>query len=431
MGAAEAKRVIRAIPAAALLLLIAAPAVAQNAPDIPKPAGFAWHDQPTFNAGPLRVDIGAKFQGDLRAADQDLDHAGGTYETATKRVGVSGKFTRRLTFEVEAELRKENPWRNVFANVEVANALEVRAGKFKMPFSYEELTGIVKLDFAYRTQLARIISPARDIGVMAHGRLLRRVVTYQVGVFQHDGENARSKEPLFLLPGEEPPKSDRSIAARVVVEPLRHVSGPRELRNLSLGAAITSSKVPEGLNSLRGRSLFGSEFAERMYVLGTRRRFGTEVVWLPGPFSVKSEYARSNEQRSHQGIVDNDISDFVTTAWYLSGTWAITGERKQGDIEPGRPLFHGGFGAVELAVRQEHIRFGSALTEGTPALTPRADPLLANSESILTLGVNWYLNKWGKIVVNGIREAFDDPERTAIPGRTSGWAAVVRMQVVM
>jgi phosphate-selective porin len=109
----------------------------------------------------------------------------------------------------------------------------------------------------------------------------------------------------------------------------------------------------------------------------------------------------------------------------------MTGERKEGNIEPKRPLFQGGFGAVELAVRHEHIRFDSALKDGTPAVTPRADPLLPNAESILTIGVNWYLNKWGKILVNGIREAFDDPERTAVPGRPSGWAAVMRMQVVM
>jgi phosphate-selective porin len=390
-----------------------------------------WRDQPSITAGPLRLDVHAKVQADMRRADQDLDKAGGTYETALKRIGVEGKLTDRLTFEVESELRKQNPWKNVFVNVEIANALEIRAGKFKMPFSYEELTGIVNIDFAYRSLLAQIISPARDIGVMAHGRFFRRVLNYQVGVFKHDGENARMREPLFLLPGEEPLKSQRSIAARVVVEPFRHSGGSRDLRRLSLGAAITSSDVPDGLNSLRGRSLFGAEFAERMYVSGARRRIGTEAIWLPGPFSVKSEYARSNEQRKHQGISDDDLSDFVTSAWYLSGTWAITGEQKEGNIEPRRPVFQGGFGAVELAVRFERISFDSAAKEGTPFVNPRADPLFGNTESIFTVGVNWYLNKWGKVLVNGMREAFEDPERTAVPGRTSGWAAVLRLQFVM
>lgn len=414
-----------------IVLARATVVAAQSVPEAPKPSGFQWRDYPSIRAGVFRLDVHAKVQSDMRRADQDLDAAGGMYETATKRIGVSGRVTNRVTFEVERELREENPWRDAYVNVQLANALELRGGKFKMPFSYDELTGIVKLDFAYRAMVGRTIAPARDIGVMAHGRFFRRIFNYQIGVFQHDGENGRTKDALFLLPGEEPPKSDRSIAGRLVVEPLRHSNGPRDLRRLSLGVAMTSSDVPEGLNSLRGRSLFGSEFAERMYVSGTRRRIGTEAIWLPGPFSVKWEYARSNEQRKRQGILDEDISDFVTSGWYLSGTWAITGEQKEGDIEPRTPLFQGGFGAVELAARYERLSFESALKQGTPFLNPRADPLFGNAESVLTLGANWYLNKWGKVVVNGIRESFEDPERTAVPGRTSGWAAVLRLQFVM
>lgn len=388
-------------------------------------------DAPALKAGPLEIEGHVKVQADMRGADEDLAGAGGFYETALKRVGVSGKMTDRVKFEVERELRQNNPWRNVFVNVEIAKALELRAGKFKMPFSYEELTGIVNLDFAYRTLLAQIISPARDIGVMAHGRLLSRVVTYQFGLFRHDGENARLREPVFLLPGEAIPDSQRSIAARVVVEPFRHAQGPRDLRRLSVGLAMTSSDVPEGLNSLRGRSLFGRDVAERMYVSGRRRRLGTELIWLPGPFSVKSEYARSNEQRKRQGLLDDDLSDYVVSSWYVSGTWMLRGERKGASIEPRRGVLDGGIGAFELAGRFERIEFGSALKTGTPLLNPRADPLFGNAERVLTVGLNWYVNKWGRVVVNGIREGFADPERTAVPGRTSAWSVVTRLQFAM
>lgn len=417
-----------------VLMAVASPAAAQGVPpakpDEP-PIRFVWSDQPSIRAGVFRLDLHARFQADFRRADQDLEQEGGTYETAHKRIGVSGRITNRVRFEIERELRRENPWRDVFVNVEIARALEVRAGKFKVPFSYEELTGVTRIDFVYRSLLAQIISPARDVGVMAHGEVLRRIFAYQVGVFRHDGDNARLREPIFLLPGEEQPKADRSIAARLTAEPLRHAAGPRELRRLFLGAALTTSDVPEGLNSLRGQSLFGTEFAERMYVLGQRRRIGVEAVWMPGPFSVKSEYARATEQRKRQGLRDDDISDFLSTAWYLSGTWAVTGEAKNGDIEPRKPIFQGGFGALELAVRYERIGFTSDSKVGTPFANPRADPLLENSETIWTFGVNWYLNKWGKIVVNGVRESFQDPERTAVPGRRTNWAAVTRLQFAM
>jgi phosphate-selective porin OprO/OprP len=420
--------IIAAVIAAADLASAQSPPAQRD--DAP-PVRFVWDDRPSIRAGVFRIDLRGRVQTDFRRAEQDLTDHGKTYETGLKRIGVSGRITDRVEFDVDRELRRQNPWRNVYVNVQLVPALEVRAGKFKMPFSYEELTGATQIDFVYRTLLAQIISPARDIGVMAHGRLFRRVLTYQAGMFKSDGENARLREPIFLLPGEEMPKAGRSVAGRLVVEPLRHISGPREPRRLFLGVAFTSSTVPEGLNSFRGQSVFGTEFAERMFVSGRRRRIGGEAIWMPGPFSVKSEYARAAEQRKRQGLLDDDISDFVSSAWYISGTWALTGEPKEEDIEPRKPLFQNGFGAVELALRYERIGFDSALKEGTPFVNPRADPLLENAETIWTLGVNWYLNKWSKVIVNGIREEFLDPERTVIPGRTSSWAAVLRLQVAM
>ena len=436
LGIVMSKRSMRGGCVFALAIAGALPAAAQTAAagqdQKPKPPfRVVWSDYPSIRAGVFRLDVHAKWQGDSRRAEQDLADAGGTYETGLKRLGVAGRITNRVNFEVERELRKDNPWRNVFVNVEFAPALELRGGKFKMPFSYEELTGATHLDFVYRSQLARIIAPAREVGVMAHGRLLRRIVEYQAGWFNHDGENASLREPTFLLPGEPAPQADHSIAGRVAVEPLRHAAGPRELRRLYLGVAFTQSKIPEGLNSLRGKSLFGNKFFEPVYVRGDRRRFGTEAIWLPGPVSIKTEYARSNEQRKKQGLLDDDISDFVTSGWYVSGTWLLTGERKDEEVEPRKPLFQKGFGAVEVGARYDTISFGSMLKQGTPFDNPRADPLLENPEHIWTLGVNWYVNKWVKVVVNGVREAFDDPDRTIIPGKKSSWAGILRLQFVM
>jgi phosphate-selective porin OprO/OprP len=379
----------------------------------------------------FRLDLHAKAHGDFREAEQDLTKKGGSYETTMKRVGIDFRIANRVQVELERELRPENPWKNVYVNVRLAEALEVRAGKFKVPFGYERMTGVTRLDFAYRTLLSNVIAPSRDVGVMAHGKLLRRVLTYYVGGFRHDGEHARLYDPVFRLPGEPEPKRDRSGAARLTFEPFRNVPGPRDLTRLYLGVSFTQSEVPEGLNSLHAKSLFGKEFVERVYTKGHRRRIGTEVAWMPGPFSVKGEYARATEQRKRQGLLDDDLSDFVTSAWYLSGTWTLTGEPKDNGVEPRKPLFQGGFGAVELAARYEWLGAGSALKQGRPLLTPRADPFLANAESIWTLGVNWYLNKWGKIAVNGMREAFQDPDRAAIRGRPGNWGAVMQLQFAM
>ncbi len=74
----------------------------------------------------------------------------------------------------------------------LSDAVQVRAGKFKIPFGLEALTGISNLDFVYRSLSARYLAPSRDIGVAVHGRFFDRGLNYWAGWFRQDGDNARS-----------------------------------------------------------------------------------------------------------------------------------------------------------------------------------------------------------------------------------------------
>ncbi len=71
-----------------------------------------------------------------------------------------------------------------------------------MPFGREELISFSDIDFAYRALVSTTIPPARDKGVMVNGRFLRRGVTYEVGVFDDDGDNGRLTEPQFAVGGD-------------------------------------------------------------------------------------------------------------------------------------------------------------------------------------------------------------------------------------
>ncbi len=393
---------------------------------------WVWDDRPSLRAGKdITVDFRVKLQTDFRASEWDLEHEGGTFELSRRRVGAKGELTKYVDFEVEAELRKDNPWRDVFVNVKPASAFEVQGGKFKVPFSADQLTSPTEIDFVNRSLLAETIAPARDIGVMVHGRLFKRLLTYELGAFKNDGENARLEKDPFLLPGEAPPPNEHSAAVRVTVEPFRHGSAPKMLEPMQVGVAFTTSDVPEGLNSLEGKSVLGFTFFEPMYVLGRRRRVGAEFVWTPGPYSVKAEYARSDEARMRQGLGDVDLSDFVASGWYVSGSWAVTGESKSGGIAPRKPLFRGGFGALELAMRYEELGFGSESMEGPAFSNPRADNVLKNRDHAWTVGATWYLNKWAKIQVNGVRESFEDVERSPVSGQAAVWSGVCRLQFVL
>jgi phosphate-selective porin len=200
---------------------------------------------------------------------------------------------------------------------------------------------------------------------------------------------------------------------------------------MEVAAAVTVGDVPDGLNSLRGRTTFNEPFFTSVYVKGRRVRLGFDADWRPGPFSVKGEFIRVTDQRKNQGIFDDDLPDLVSRGWYVSGSWVVTGEPKLNEIEPRAPLFRGGFGALELATRVERLGFGSTL-EGEPELTnPRAANLLETGLRAWTGGINWYLNRWVKIQFNAIRELIEDPEQGPDSDRAVFWTRVVRLQFVL
>jgi len=254
---------------------------------------------------------------------------------------------------------------------------------------------------------------------------------YEAGVFDDDGDNAVSSEIQFVQEGQDLENVGPSFAVRVTGDLFRALPFTGRLRSANVGIAYTNSDVPEGLNSLRGESFWGTEdFFERVYVKGRRQRFGAQFDWSPGPTSLRAEWMQSREERNEQSNRNEDLSDFIANAWYVAGTWLVTGEDKDDDVNARRPLLKGGPGAIELAVRYERLGFESASTQGTPFTNPRADYLLPNSDSVVTFGVNWITSRWTRVIVNAIHEDFEDATRTPVPGTFSFWSGLVRLNIV-
>jgi phosphate-selective porin OprO and OprP len=386
-----------------------------------------WRNRPSIQLGEhVRLDLRLKLQVDGRWFDPQIDEEQSDFRV--RRAGINLEIGNHIEAQVEHDLQEGGRWRDVYVNWRTFRQFEVVAGRFKVPFGREELTGITDVDFAFRTLASTTIPPARDKGVMVRGRFLRRGVTYELGGFHADGDNGRLEEPQFVVSGQAPDVGP-SFAGRVTMTPLRPLAAT--LGNLRLGFAYGAADVPEGLNSLRGETVYGTEtFFEPVYVKGRRTRIGAEVSYTPGPVGLAAEWMQAREERNEQGLGDVDLSDMLTTGWYASATWLLTGESKEDFNNPRDPLFAGGIGAVEVGARYEKLSFESVDKTGPAFRNPRAEHILGNSDSVWTLGVNWFPNRWVRVTANAIHETFDDAPRTPLAGTTEFWSGVTRLQLV-
>ena len=416
---------------AMFLVVTCTPATAQNTQSSSKKEKqanediFEWGEHPSLHFGKgTRIDFRARLAGELRDSEApfDGDNARENIDIAKRRLGVAGQIWNIVEFEVDAEVGSTNTWRDVYANYRQFDFVQVQGGKFKLPFSLDENTGATKLDFVNRSRAATQLAPGRDIGVMVHGRLLERMFGYEVGIFNHDGDNARTLNTDRVHGGQ-------TFAARALAQPFRRTKSL--LSDLQVGVAMTRSDLPEGYPDLRGLTAMDMRFFRAdAWVMGARKRHGFEVRWRPGPASIKGEWMRVSDERLGQGVDDGPLSPLLGTGWYVSGTWALTGENKANGVDnPRRPLFRGGYGAVEVAARVERITYGSKANDEAPSDGPRANVIPGNSDRVDTFGVNWYANRWIKVQFNVVRDTLTDPILGPLPSQPSFWSRVFRFQV--
>jgi phosphate-selective porin OprO/OprP len=434
------------MPSAALLVILTRPAPAdvgrasmQQTEQKPKPKPkpkpkqekpkeeypqFELDDHPSIVFGKgTHLDLRARFSADKADSEASTEDSAevSTTDLGKRRIGVSGEIANLIEFQIERELTDNDPWRDVYGEYKQFAVARVRGGKFKIPFSLDENTGASRLDFMYRSLAATHLAPGRDIGVMAFGRVWKRLIGYEAGVFEHDGKNARTNNPDKVFGGQ-------TRAGRVTIEPLRNVKNA--VGDLSLGIAFTQSDVPEGIAGLRGQTVLQQNFfsSANYLVSGARRRTGVELEFLPGPASIKAEWMKVATQRRGQSVEDTDLSPLIGEGWYVSGTYAITGEKKANVNRPKKPLLQGGFGSVEVGARVESLRFRSAASGEQGSRSPRADVILGNRNQVSTFGVNWYINRFFKLQANYIREKLDDPSQGPLPSKASFATKAVRFQ---
>jgi phosphate-selective porin OprO and OprP len=250
--------------------------------------------------------------------------------------------------------------RDVYLDFGFLPTLRLRAGQFKEPFSLEELTSDLHIDFVERS-LVNELAPSFDIGVMAYGSLAQGTVTYFLGGFNGSGQNTYDNN------------SDKDLAARFVFAPFRtsnnfwlkgfQIAGDVTWGNQDTFPSVASFRRARGRTEARTPRRF--EFFAPQASRGNRTRFGGDLAWWVGPASLKFEYDEDIDDRDGHGPGGSDLDAVRAKGWYVSGTFVLTGEDKMPSglvvlRSPFTPIPGKiGAGAWELGIRYAELKFSS------------------------------------------------------------------------
>lgn len=262
----------------------------------------------TFKSGDNSLTLGAWGQFRMTVDDReqfsaDTDTAGSGYlvndgeavafsipRLRFYMLGTVFKPWMRYKIEVELSSLKSDAKTNVNnsrltdAYVEFAKSpyATVRAGQYKVPFGFEELTSDTRQEFVDRSIASAKFAPARDMGLMLSGQFFKNKLGYQASAFNGAGQNN--------------PQDDRALlyAARVVYDPLGEfkllggaVDDPQK-NLLHFGLAYRLGEVPRGLSSVGVYQNPNDETA-----------LGFEVAWKYKRFSAMGEYfTQTNPQEN-------------------------------------------------------------------------------------------------------------------------------------
>jgi phosphate-selective porin OprO/OprP len=266
-----------------------------------------------------------------------------------------------------------------------------RVGHFKEPFSLEELTSSRFITFMERSMINQAVVPAYNLGGMVFGANESKSLLWQTGVFQNDlADNFVSRTSDNLA---------TAWTSRLVWLPwyyectdgrgLLHFAGSYSYRD-AYGNAHNFRAQPS--------ARFGAPYivSAGNPTLADYQLAGAEAAWVRGPFSVQSEFINAS--------LDNPAAGRDQNIWgfYVMASYFLTGEnrgykRDVGRFDRVKPFenffrvsaedncIYTGKGAWELAYRYDYIDMTNV----------SASAGLASNH---TLGVNWYLSPYNRIM---------------------------------
>jgi len=353
--------------------------------------------------GKFQIKLRGYTQFDSRWLTRSEDAGDDTFAFRRVRPFVEGTVFEYVDYRVMPDFANSTlTLFDAYVNFRYLTQLQVQAGKFKPPVGLERLQPATATMFIERG-FPTLLVPNRDLGGMIHGELANGFFTYQVGGF--NGVRDGGTQDVDTDDG-------KDVVGRVFVHPFRPI-GNQWLDGFGIGAAGSWGRIDEqspaafkaiaesgNFFAYRGADTGAAPVFAAVAGEGERVRFSPQAYWYAGPVGVIGEYVVS-EQDLHRDLVAGGTAandELHHTAWQVAASLALTGENASyKGLIPASPFdpFKGTWGAFEVAGRYNEINFDSD-----------SFPVFANPDTSVdraqgwAAGVNWYLNRYVRVMVN-------------------------------
>ena len=314
------------------------------------------------------------------------------------RLGMKGQIDKDFKYEIQGTYGGDNGMGDTsttldiaFADYAVNPAAILRVGKFKMPFSLEQLTSSNNIDFMERSfanQNEGEYIPSKETGVMVHGSPMAGT-SYGLAYSRGRGnKNATYDSPDFI--------------GRGTANVAKLMGSDDIVTHLGFGYSTGKVKSATSYASARDESRAYSGFfngTESVTAGSTRTRSDIEYAIAYGPYKAQGEFFTV-------GYSDTSTGSNSIKMNYNELLWNITGESHNysntsgtfGWIKPNTKFSsNGGLGAWQVGVRLSDFD-GSDFTAAT-GKTSKA--------TSMTYGLNWYLNDNVRFMLNYVETKYD------------------------
>ena len=306
-----------------------------------------------------------RVQLDYRSSD--LPDSTDSFDVRRAYLGVKGKLYDKWTYELTGDWGRDSGPRLEYAyiNYKWNNAIQARAGHFKFPFGFSQLTSSRFIDFMERS-FTDDFEPGKDQGVMVYGQPKKNVVSYAIGYANDGGGRANP-----------PDTNTKGLIARGAL-------------NFAPMVNFDDGILHVGLNYRDGAFAVGAQEFDR-------EAGGVEGVVGWKQFRIQGEAQSIDLSADTAANPDVEVY-YVNLMWLLTGeqyvdNYSINGMKA---IKPLKPLSGGGMGAWELG-----LQFAEVDAE--------QDNSGANNVESTTFGVKWIPETNIRILLNVVENKYEMP----------------------